>query len=179
MLYLSFGNLTTAVVLIVYFLLTTLFYTWLCKKTKSVRLRYNVASLLCFLLLIINLGFIRMVFSPLFLAFFLFFFFINNFSCKYLTPKTQLLNRAVYILYALHNLLLPDTNIRGFIYILGGLIHHNSNIIWKQGAPLSSLFMDGLMDFFDGFSIFLIISLIILLIVQLVLCIKEKRKINS
>ncbi len=180
MLYLVFGNLTTAIILIAYFSLTSLFYIWLSKKTTSIRLKCNSLSVLCFLPLILDSGFIRMVFFPLFLLFALFFFFINNFCCKYLTPKTKLLNRTVYILYALHNILLPDTNIRGFIYILGGLIHHNNNMAWEIGdkIPLSYLFMDGLMNFLVGFSVFLVILLIILLIVQLILCIKEKRRIE-
>ena len=180
MLYHIFGNLTTAIILITYFSLTTLFYIWLSKKTTSARLKYNVASVLCFLPLILNLGFIRMILFPLFLLFFLFFFLTNNFCCKYLTEKTKLLNCMVYILYALHNLLLPDSDIRVYTYILGGLIRHRGNLAWEKGdtIPLSYLFMDGLMDFLVGLSVFLIILLIILLIVQLILCIKEKQKIK-
>lgn len=181
MLHHIFGSFITAIILIAYFSLTTIFCIWLCKSSTSTRLKCNIASVLCFIPLILNFGFIRMVCFPLFLLFGLTFFFINNFCCKYLTEKTQILNRTAYILYTLHNILLPDSDLRVYTYILGGLIRHDGSKAWDMGdtIPLSYIFMDGLMDFFFGLSIFLLIAVIILLIAQLILCIKEKRKIKQ
>ena len=146
------------------------------KKPVSATLKYTIASLLCILLHVINLGFFRYICIIPIMLFGLAFLLINNYCCKYFTPRLKMLNRILYGTYILHNIILPDTNIRGLNYILCGLISHQSIVFEPESEPtLLYLFMDGLMYFLYYFSAVLIVITIVLLITQLVLCSKQKK----
>lgn len=181
MLYMLSNKLIIATIAIAYFSSTLVFYIWLYNRKISIRLKYNVASVLCFLPIVLNFGFFRMIFSPLLVLFALAFLLINNFCCKYLTPQAQLINRITYITYAFHNILLPDTNIRGHNYILGGLIEHQFTVADPEITVFPPLyfFTEWLIYFFYYLSAILFIASIVLLIIQLILCITEKRKIKK
>ncbi len=154
--------------------------TYVIKKTVPITLKYSTASLFCIALQIFNFGFFRIMFCIPIALLGVAFLLINNYCANYFTPKTKRLNRILYAAYALHGIILPDTNIRGYNYIFCGLVGHQSSALDTPGTyhPFTYYLMERVIYFLYYFAAVLIIAVIVLLIVQLILC-KKQQKLNN
>lgn len=156
-----------------------LFMFHILKKPLSAKFRYTFASILCILLHILNFGFIRYVFIVPIALFGVAFLLINNYCFPYFTPRIKRLNGIMYMSYILHSLILPDTNIRGFHYVMLGVLRHSSLVFEPGQEPtIGYIFMENLISFLYCAAAVLFVVTVILLITQLVLCKKQKNSLT-
>lgn len=84
------------------------------EKVYSNRLAYNTASYACILIVAVswvtNIGWIRLIFFPVIVAYAIIFFLVNHFyaGSARRDSKMRWVNYAVYLTYLLANILMPD-----------------------------------------------------------------------
>ena len=104
------------------------------EKIYSNKLMYNTLSYGCIILIgvtwVTNIGWIRIITTPLALIYAIIFFLANHFYSKYagMSGKMRWINCGFYITYILSNVLLPDAGDTADYAIFFGLIWGDSRV---------------------------------------------------